>query len=170
MSTRQYVGAVHTLNNTLEQLPLTFDASQKIPDSNIMDILASNAPKSHKEVMMGQGFDPQDKVLLQVQQIIFQITFALHAAKEERELKHYNVKLLNVFLQLLPPTGQEHTILRYGLGNNVFALEIPTASGFIAKLGEPGNFGEQASVDISVSVWQFTTFQNTLPESPWRCS
>ena len=59
VSTRQYVGAIHTLNNTLKQLPPSFNASQKIPDSN-MDILASNAPKSHKELMItDQGLDPQ---------------------------------------------------------------------------------------------------------------
>jgi hypothetical protein len=59
VSTRRYVGAVHTLNNALEQLPPSFDASQKILDSDMMDILASNAPKKHKELMTDQGFDPQ---------------------------------------------------------------------------------------------------------------
>ena len=60
VSTRQYIGAIHALNNTLKQLPPAFDASQKIPDSDMMDILASNAPKSHKELMItDQGLDPQ---------------------------------------------------------------------------------------------------------------
>ena len=59
VSTRRYVGAVHTLNNALEQLPPSFDASQKILDQDMMDILASNAPKKHKELMTDQGFDPQ---------------------------------------------------------------------------------------------------------------
>ena len=59
VSTRRYVGAVNTLNNALEQLPPSFDASQKILDQDMMDILASNAPKSHKELMTDQGFDPQ---------------------------------------------------------------------------------------------------------------
>ena len=109
--------------------------------------------------------EDEDKFLLQIQQIIFQATFALHAAKEERNLKHYDVKLLNVFLQSLPPTGQEHTVLRYGLENNVFALEMSTASGFIAKLGDFGNatIGSE-SVDIGVSVRQFKAIQNTPPE------
>jgi hypothetical protein len=56
---RCYVGAVHTLNNALEQLPPSFDATQKILDQDMMDILASNAPKKHKELMTDQGFDPQ---------------------------------------------------------------------------------------------------------------
>ena len=59
VSTRRYVGAVHTLNNALEQLPPSFDTSQKILDSDMMDILAWNAPKKHKELMTDQGFDPQ---------------------------------------------------------------------------------------------------------------
>jgi hypothetical protein len=58
-TTRQYVGAVHTLNQTLEKLPPAFNAAQKIPALDLMDILASKAPKSHKELMTDHGFDPQ---------------------------------------------------------------------------------------------------------------
>jgi hypothetical protein len=43
----------------LAQLPPSFDASQKILDQDMMDLLASNAPKKHKELMQDQGFDPQ---------------------------------------------------------------------------------------------------------------
>ena len=43
-TTRQYVGAVHTLNNHLEKLPPAFAAGQKIPITDLMDILASKAP------------------------------------------------------------------------------------------------------------------------------
>jgi hypothetical protein len=59
VSTRQYVGAVATLNDTLAKLPPAFDASQKIPDTDIMDIMASKAPKNFKELMTDHGFDPQ---------------------------------------------------------------------------------------------------------------
>jgi hypothetical protein len=59
VSTRQYVGAVATLNETLAKLPPGFDAAQKIPDTDIMDIMASKAPKNHKELMTDHGFDPQ---------------------------------------------------------------------------------------------------------------
>jgi hypothetical protein len=58
-STRQYVGAVGTLNNTLEKLPPNYVADQKVGASDLMDILASKAPKSHKELMTDHGFDPQ---------------------------------------------------------------------------------------------------------------
>ena len=58
-TTRQYVGGVHTLNDTLGKLPPNYVAGQKIPDRDLMEILASNAPKSHKELMTDHGFDPQ---------------------------------------------------------------------------------------------------------------
>jgi len=59
VNTRQYVGAVHTLNQTLEKLPPNFNQAQKVPDTDIMDILTSKAPKAHKELMTDHGFDPQ---------------------------------------------------------------------------------------------------------------
>jgi hypothetical protein len=59
VSTRQYVGAVATLNNTLSKLPPAFDDLQKVSDTDMMDILASKAPKGHKELMTDHGFDPQ---------------------------------------------------------------------------------------------------------------
>ena len=36
------------------------------------------------------------------QNLLFQISFALYAAAEKFSLKHYDVKLLNVFLQRMP--------------------------------------------------------------------
>jgi hypothetical protein len=59
VSTRQYVGAVATLNNTLSKLPPAFNDLQKVSDTDMMDILASKAPKGHKELMTDHGFDPQ---------------------------------------------------------------------------------------------------------------
>jgi hypothetical protein len=59
VSARQYVGAVVTLNNTLSKLPPAFDDLQKVSDTDMMDILASKAPKGHKELITDHGFDPQ---------------------------------------------------------------------------------------------------------------
>jgi hypothetical protein len=59
VSTRQYVSAVHVLNNMIGQLPPTFDPNQKILEPDLMDILVSKAPKSHRELMVDQGFNPQ---------------------------------------------------------------------------------------------------------------
>jgi hypothetical protein len=43
----------------LSKLPLAFDDLQKVSDTDIMDVLASKAPKGHKELMTDHGFDPQ---------------------------------------------------------------------------------------------------------------
>jgi hypothetical protein len=59
VSARQHVGAVATLNDTLSKLPPAFDDIQKVSDTDMMNILASKAPKGHKELMTDHGFDPQ---------------------------------------------------------------------------------------------------------------
>jgi hypothetical protein len=59
VSTRQHVGAASTLNDTLSKLPPACDDLQKVSDMDMMDILASKAPKGHKELMTDHGFDPQ---------------------------------------------------------------------------------------------------------------
>jgi hypothetical protein len=59
ISTRQYVSAVHVLNNMIGQLPPAFEANQKILEPDLMDILVSKAPKTHRELMVEQGFNPQ---------------------------------------------------------------------------------------------------------------
>jgi hypothetical protein len=59
VSTRQCVGAVATLNDTLSKLPPAFDDLQKISDRDMIDILASKAPEGHQELMTDHGFDPQ---------------------------------------------------------------------------------------------------------------
>jgi hypothetical protein len=45
--------------NTLSKLPPAFDDLQKVSDTDMMDILASKAPKGHKELMTDHSFDPQ---------------------------------------------------------------------------------------------------------------
>jgi hypothetical protein len=59
VSTRQHVGVVATLNNTLSKLPPAFDDLQKVSDTDMMDVLFSKAPKGHEELMTDHGFDPQ---------------------------------------------------------------------------------------------------------------
>jgi hypothetical protein len=46
------------LNNTLSKLPPAFDDLQKVSDTDMRDVLASKAPKGHKELMTDHGFDP----------------------------------------------------------------------------------------------------------------
>jgi hypothetical protein len=51
VSTRQHVGAVATSNDTLGKPPPAFEDLQKVSNTDMMDILASKAPKGHKELI-----------------------------------------------------------------------------------------------------------------------
>jgi hypothetical protein len=64
-STRQYVGAVATLNDTLAKLPPAFDATQKLSDIDILDIMASKAPPTHKDLLTEHGFNTQTGTTIQ---------------------------------------------------------------------------------------------------------
>ena len=82
-------------------------------------------------------------------------------------MKHYDVKLLNIFLQDAMQGGTldgrpEFTVLRYGLGEHVFALRLPTKRALLAKLADYGTANVQASSNGQpVTIAQFTTVENT---------
>lgn len=117
--------------------------------------------------------------------ILFQMAFALHAASDRFGLKHYDVKLLNFFLQSVKGTeGEEdeesvsssekkkeksvlptHTTLRYGIGSHVFNLRMRTNRACIVKLADYGTAEILSDSDGSpVTLAQFTTLENTPPE------
>jgi serine/threonine protein kinase len=102
---------------------------------------------------------------MEARQMIFQVAFALHAAADRFSLKHYDMKLLNVFLQKLTGIESETTIMRYGLGSHIFALEMPTSNGIIAKIADYGTANVQSeSNGQPATIGQFTTLENTPPE------
>ena len=97
--------------------------------------------------------------------LVFQVAFAMYAAADRFSLKHYDLKLLNVFLQKVPGVEAELTTLRYGFGPYVFALEMPTTSAIIAKVADYGSANVQVESDGQpVTIGQFTTRENTPPE------
>jgi len=101
---------------------------------------------------------------IQAQQILFQVAFALYAAADRFCLKHYDMKLLNVFLQR-PKSNEEFTTLRYGLGSHAFALRMRTEDAVIAKLADYGTANiEPESNGQPATIGQFTTLENTPPE------
>jgi hypothetical protein len=53
ISTRQYISAVHVLAKQHDR------TNQKILEPDLMDILVSKALKTHRELMVEQGFNPQ---------------------------------------------------------------------------------------------------------------
>lgn len=109
---------------------------------------------------LGECIDP-----VQARNLLFQITFALYAAAEKFSLKHYDLKLLNVFLKRMPQENEGNVVLRYGLGGHTFALQSSREDAIIAKLADYGT----ASVDCvtngqNVTIAQFTTLENTPPD------
>jgi hypothetical protein len=103
-------------------------------------------------------FDPAT-----AQCILFQIAFALHSAADKFSIKHYDVKLLNIFLQKIGKKGD--MVLRYGLGSHVFSLRMPSHHAFLAKLADYGtaNIGS-GSNGQPVTKAHFTTIENTPPD------
>ena len=59
LTTRQYVGLVRDLNSRMAQLPPLFQESQKLDESELVDSLANKAPRSHKAMLIFQGFNPE---------------------------------------------------------------------------------------------------------------
>jgi serine/threonine protein kinase len=101
----------------------------------------------------------------QARQILFQISFALHAAADRFSMKHYDVKLLNVFLKRPCPSSSSDVVMRYGLGAHKFALRAPAARALVAKLADYGTANVEAqSSGQPVTIAQFTTLENTPPE------
>lgn len=102
--------------------------------------------------------------------ILFQTAFALHVAADRFSMKHYDVKLLNIFLQdavqgdLVDSVG-DVTVLRYGLGDRVYALRMSSDRAILAKLADYGTANVQAASNgKAVTIGQFTTIENTPPD------
>lgn len=103
--------------------------------------------------------------------LLFQISFALYAAASRFSLKHYDLKLLNVFLQGasnvpgadISATGD--VVLRYGLGSKNFALKMPVENALLAKVADYGTACVKAeSNGRPLSLAQITTPENTPPD------
>lgn len=97
------------------------------------------------------------------QAIIFQTAFALYTAGEKCSVKHYDIKLLNIFLH--SPTTSGNLVLRYGLRSRTFALNMPSEQAYLAKVADYGTANIQsASNGQPVTIAQFTTLENTPPD------
>ena len=109
----------------------------------------------------------QPKMLLSPrmsQVFLFQIAFALHASAERFSLKHYDLKMLNVFVQEIQP-ATESVVLRYALGSHTFSLRMDKESAVFAKLADYGTANISAeSNGQPVTIAQFTTLENTPPD------
>ena len=59
LTTRQYVGLVHDLKSRMAQMPPLFQESQQLDESELVDSLANKAPRSDKDMLISQGFNPE---------------------------------------------------------------------------------------------------------------
>lgn len=102
--------------------------------------------------------------------LLFQMAFALFVAGRQLEMKHYDIKLLNFFLQSAlddstPEYLHPHVVLRYGVGSSVFRLRMPPSTALVVKLADYGTSVLRSDCDGQpISIGQFTTFENTPPE------
>lgn len=95
--------------------------------------------------------------------LLFQIAFSLYAAADKFSVKHYDVKLLNIFIQRADTHGD--LVMRYGFGSHVFALRMPSSHAFIAKLADFGTADVMpTSNGLPVAISHFTTLENTPPD------
>ena len=59
ITTRNYVGLIRDLNSRMAQMPNLFNNNQQLNESKIMDSLSNKAPRTHKAMMISQGFNPK---------------------------------------------------------------------------------------------------------------
>jgi hypothetical protein len=98
------------------------------------------------------------------QAFVFQIAFALHAAADRFSLKHYDLKLLNIFVQDIV-AQTDAVVMRYGLGSHMFSLRMPSEQAVVAKLADYGTANIKADTNGQpVTIAQFTTLENTPPD------
>ena len=59
ITTSHHVGLVCDLNSRMAQMTPLFDTNQQLDKSKLVDSLANKAPRSHKAVLVLQGFNPE---------------------------------------------------------------------------------------------------------------
>ena len=57
------MGLVRDLNSRMAQMPPLFQESQKLDESELVDSLANKVPRSHKAMLIYQGFNPETRDL-----------------------------------------------------------------------------------------------------------
>jgi serine/threonine protein kinase len=121
-----------------------------------MELCDKGDTEEYMKTLPGERFDPSEARLL-----LFQMAYALHTAAIKFSLKHYDVKLLNFFIQSLQSKQTGTTILRYQLGDRIFALKTANGQGHLAKLADYGT----ANVDATTAGQPVTLAQITTPEN-----
>jgi serine/threonine protein kinase len=102
--------------------------------------------------------------------LLFQMAFSLHVAGNKFGMKHYDVKLLNFFVDdtndlHVDPIKYPYTVLKYGLGSLVFNVRMRTRNAVTVKLADFGTANMRVeSNGQPVLIGNFTTLENTPPD------
>lgn len=102
--------------------------------------------------------------------VLFQMAFSLHVAGNKFGMKHYDVKLLNFFVDdtndaNVDPNKYPYTVLQYGLGSHIFNVRMKTRNAITVKLADFGTANMRAdSNGQPVLIGNFTTLENTPPD------
>ena len=59
LTARQYLGLVRDLNSKMAQMPPLFNDNKQLDVSKIVDSLANKASRTHKAMLISQGFNPE---------------------------------------------------------------------------------------------------------------
>ena len=63
ITTRHYVGLVRDINSRMAQIPPLFEENHQQDESELLDSLANKAPRSHKDMLILQGFNAETRDL-----------------------------------------------------------------------------------------------------------
>ena len=59
LTTKKYVGLVRDIYSRMAQMPPLFDENQQLDESELVDSLTNKEPRSHKAMMISQGFNSE---------------------------------------------------------------------------------------------------------------
>ena len=59
LTTKKYVGLVRDIYSRMAQMPPLFDENQQLDESELVDSLANKEPRSHKAMIISQGFNSE---------------------------------------------------------------------------------------------------------------
>ena len=63
LTTGQYVGLVRDIDSRMAQMSPLFDKYQQLDKSELVNSIANKAPRSHKAMLISQGFNPETRYL-----------------------------------------------------------------------------------------------------------
>ena len=101
---------------------------------------------------------------------MFQMVFAMYAARDKYSLRHFDIKLLNFFLKKIVQPGNEASEgiieITYGFGSDVYQLCLPPAFAYWVKLADYGTAEtDEASLGSKIALEQVSNRDCLVPES-----